>query len=310
MALLSGIEIRTLCREGVVVIESRDPARPFSIDAQVTEDAIDLRIADTGIVLAQETKALDILDPPRDAFEEVAISESGYVLKHGEVLYTNTLEIIKLPPYLAGRVGARSTFSRLGLSVHCSHPKLAVGHDQSIPLQLSNNNRVDLVIYPFSAILQLQLEEVRGVVVPYAGKYRGERELSPPVITPRDRHVSIPGPRTRELIELGDRPELILMRQEVEEFRRELEEAAQEARARKGPNVPLTESDIRFVRIPKRRVRIVQFMLGGLGFLFAGWGGTRVLGGPADHWQLVSAGLSLLFGIGFIAVAAFLQFYE
>jgi dCTP deaminase len=310
MSLISGVEIRRLCKERVIIIETKDPTRPFDLDAQVTEDAIDLRISNVGKVIRKGIENLDIFHPNEGAFEEILIPESGYILKHGQVLYTNTLEAIKLPPNLAGRVSARSTFARMGLSVHCTHPKLAVGHDQSIPLQLINHNTIDLIIYPFSPIVQLQIEEVQGITVPYAGKYRGERELRGPIITSRDRDISTPTTRTSNLVRLGESAYLVLIQREIEHYRHELISMIRRIREEKGDKAQITESDIKMVKIPKRRIDIMEWLLGGTGFLLLGWSISIIVEGQLDYWRVVSLILSILFGLTLIGIALVLQYHE
>jgi deoxycytidine triphosphate deaminase len=143
VTILSGLELRRLIEEGQIDVRSRDERRPFDRDAQVVEDAIDLRLCDRGWVVRDSIERIDP-DPERfdveTVFEEVTIPPDGYALKQGEVLYTNTLDVVTLPDNLAGRVSTRSTFARLGLAVHTAHAKVGVGQEQAIPLQLVNNN--------------------------------------------------------------------------------------------------------------------------------------------------------------------------
>jgi dCTP deaminase len=313
MAILSGLELRRLIEGGQIQLRSRDDRRPFDKDAQVTEDAIDLRLYDKGWVVRDN---VDCIDPTPDkfdteaVFEEVTIPSDGYVLEHGEVLYTNTLDVVSLPDNLAGRVSTRSTFARLGLSVHVTHPKLGVGHEQAIPLQLVNHNHADLVIYPFTPYAQLQIEQVTGPAVPYRGKYYQEEDYKGPLLVSRDQQIIRDG-RTMQLIqqEMIHREDLIRLR--LEEYRRDLETMADKAEKKRGEGELIRESDIEMVNIPKKRVDMLQAVLYTLGGIVLAWGLSIVVeGSTLDRWKVTALVATVFSGLVFFIVAFFLQYYE
>jgi len=312
MALLSGLELRRLIEEGKIQIRSRDDRQLFDMDAQVTEDAIDLRLANKGWIVREEVDCIDPLPDKFDkevVFQEVTIPATGYRLKQGQVLYTNTLDVVSLPENLAGRVSTRSTFARLGLTVHATHPKLAIGQEQAIPIQLMNHNHADLVIYPFTPYAQIQIEEVMGPAVPYRGKYYKEYEYRGPVLVSRDRQMAQNG-RTRELIrrEMIQRDELI--RRQLGEYRIELEAMAASAERKKGGE-SIREADIRMVNIPKKRVDMVQGILYTLGGIALSWGlSFAVEGSELDRWKITALIATARDGLVFVAIAVFLHSYE
>ncbi len=301
MSILGGLTIRKLLKDQILVIQSKDPRHPFDMSAQVTEDAIDLQISNQGKIIASKVQKIDTNKfDPEVSFEDVTIPESGFRLRPGQVLYTNTLEVVSLPDNLAGRVSSRSTFARMGLSVHFTHPKLAVGHRQAIPLQLVNHNSVDLIIHAYSPLVQLQLEEVTGPAEPYAGKYREEIDYAGPIITNRDQQVASVSDRTRKLID-----------REIEEFRREIVGRAEKEVKRKGADALIKESDIKMVIIPKKRVDLLQFFLIGLGGLLVAWGFSFLTdSGDLDRWKITALVTTVLSGIICWVVAGFLQYYE
>lgn len=313
MAILSGLELRHLIEEKEIRIRSRDDSQPFNVDAQVTEDAIDLRIYNKGWVVRDDVDCLDPLPERFDGkavFEEVTIPPDGYNLKQGQVLYTNTLDVISLPNNLAGRVSTRSTFARLGLSVHTTHSKLGVGHEQAIPLQLINHNRADLIIYPFTPYVQLQIEDVSGPVVPYRGKYYQEEDYRGPILVSRDQRI-IQNGRTGRLIrqEMIHREELI--RCQIEEYRLELESMARAAEKKRGEGQPIRESDIEMVNIPRKRVNMLQAALYTLGGIALAWGLSIVVeGGELDRWKVTALIATVSTGLVLFVAAFFLQYYE
>ena len=313
MSILGGLEIRRLIENGEISIRSRDGRQPFDMDAQVTEDAIDLRLFNNGWIVQKDVERIDPVPESFDAknvFEEVIISETGYVLQPGQVLYTNTLDVVSLPDNLAGQVSTRSTYARLGLSVHIAHPKFGVGHEQAIPLQLVNYNHADLIIYPFTPYAQLQIEDVKGPIVPYRGKYYKEEDYRGPILVFRDQQIKQNG-RTREIIhrEMLHKEELI--RRQVDEYRLELEVMANTAEKKRGTGKVIRESDIKMVNIPKKRVDLIQGILYTLGGISLAWGLSIIVEGSAlDRWKITALISTVFAGFLFLIVAFFLQYYE
>ena len=117
----------------------------FSID-QIGNDSIDLRISNKGYVLSNEYEFINTLSDEnfKKYFDEVPLNvETGYDLKPGELLFIDTLERINLVGDLIGRITGRSTFSRFGLSVHCTQDKFSSGINSIAALQIKNNTDTD-----------------------------------------------------------------------------------------------------------------------------------------------------------------------
>lgn len=99
----------------------------FSIE-QIGNDSIDLRINNKGYILSNDYQFVNTLSDENfeKYFEEVQLNaETGYDLKPGALLFVDTLERINLVGDLIGRISGRSTFSRFGLSVHCTQEKFS-----------------------------------------------------------------------------------------------------------------------------------------------------------------------------------------
>lgn len=111
----------------------------FDPTTQIGNDSIDLRISNTGYVITNIYTYINTLleDDFEKYFEKVELSPvHGYDLKPGELLFIDTLERIHLSGDLVGRVSGRSTFSRFGLSVHCTQEKFSSGINSVVALQI------------------------------------------------------------------------------------------------------------------------------------------------------------------------------
>lgn len=188
MSFLTGVEIRRRIKAGDIEIHSLDSNEPFNLDAQVTEDCIDLRLAPTALSLRADIDHLDYLQHDLDgAYEQVEIPARGFELLPLQPLITQTLEAVCLPKDLIGLVFTRSTFARMGLMVNCMAPKFAIGIRWAFPLQLVNLTRTPVHIYPYAPVAQLLLSEVSGEPVAYHGKFMDTYTPTPPRISDRER---------------------------------------------------------------------------------------------------------------------------
>ncbi|GAA1412538.1 hypothetical protein ACFQZ4_49400 [Catellatospora coxensis] len=189
MAFLTGIEIRRRIDGGSIEIKSLDATEPFSMDAQVTEDSIDLRLAPAGLALKRGIEFLDYIHHDLDqAYEKVEIPASGYDLLPMQPLITQTLEAVCFPDDLVGLVVTRSTFARMGIMVNCMAPKFAIGIRWAFPLQLVNLTTVPIRIYPYAPVAQLLVSTVVGQQVGYRGKFQDTYSPTAPRISDRERN--------------------------------------------------------------------------------------------------------------------------
>jgi hypothetical protein len=85
-----------------------------------------------------------------------------------------------------------------------------------------------------------------------------------------------------------------------------------DARAKKRTGEAIIEeSDITMVKIPKKRIDAMQWILGGIAFLFLSWGASIVVEERmTDYWSVVAFIESLICGITIVAVIAILEYYE
>lgn len=158
--------------------------------SQIGNDSIDLRIAQKGYVISNDYEYINTLSNEDFGkyFREVKLRpDKGYNLKPGDVLFIGTLERIHLVGDLIGRVSGRSTFSRFGLSVHCTQDKFSSGINSIAALQIKNNSNTVLKIFPYQKLAQLIIEKTNHNEHPYNGTFSVEAEYKLPVVKSSDR---------------------------------------------------------------------------------------------------------------------------
>lgn len=161
----------------------------FSID-QIGNDSIDLRINNKGYILSNDYEYINTLSEENFEryFEEVDLCvETGYDLNPGAILFVDTLERINLVGDLIGRISGRSTFSRFGLSVHCTQEKFSSGINSVAALQIKNNSNTVLKIFPYQKLAQLIVEKTSHNENPYNGTFALEDKYKLPVVKDSDR---------------------------------------------------------------------------------------------------------------------------
>jgi deoxycytidine triphosphate deaminase len=295
VGFLTGVEIRRRIEGGSIEIRSLDATEPFSPDAQITEDCIDLRLAPTALRLKQNIDFIDYLHHDLDqAYESVEIPAEGYTVAPLEPLITQTLEAICFPDDLIGLVVTRSTFARMGLITTCMAPKFAVGIRWAFPLQIVNLSRVPMRIYPYAPIVQLLISEVTGESVGYRGKFQDSYVPTPPKVSAREREsLSALNPNA------VNRTFHIINRDNA-------------TRKTYDPNKSRVVLELTAPPVVRRLPWVKRGVVATLGVIAAfGFGicGNLVAGGQISYWQGVSIVLLAILSISSSAAAFILQAY-
>ena len=93
--------------------------------------------------------------------EKTTLSEGQPLeIKPGEFILAYTQEHIELSNYLAARVEGRSSFARLGLSIHQTAPTVHATFKGQLRLEIMNNGPVTCKLSPGIVICQLILERL------------------------------------------------------------------------------------------------------------------------------------------------------
>jgi len=102
-----------------------------------------------------------------------------FILHPFQFALGRTLEFIKLPRDIVGRIDGRSSWARQGLVVHSTAGDIHPGTSGFVVFELMNYGPVPIVLYPGLAIAQLRFETVEDVREDYSerpvSKYMGFR---------------------------------------------------------------------------------------------------------------------------------------
>ena len=178
--LLTDNEIRRILTDLDFVTD--DPQRPFKANQQIQPASIDLRL-DRCFWFPVKSRRKTI------SFLSTTLSELGIqrlfkrrwfrlgesiALKPGEMVLGRTFEVFTIPNGYAGKLEGRSTFARLGLSIHCTGDFINPGWRGRMPLQLVNHGRVPIILTPYVDICQLIVLKTTGT----SDKVYGSDDLS------------------------------------------------------------------------------------------------------------------------------------
>ncbi|WP_124821918.1 dCTP deaminase [Micromonospora ureilytica] len=283
MSFLTGIEIRRQIESGEIEIHSLDAAQPFSVDNQVTEDSIDLRLAPIAMTVGAGVKILDYLDPGlSDAYETIEIPAEGIELRPLEPLLTQTLEMVCLSHSLIGMVVTRSTFARLGIMTTCMAPKFATGIRWAFPLQIVNLNRFPVRIYPYAPMVQLLVSPMVGEPIGYRGRYQDSVSPTPPIV----------GDRERESLDQMNPKAVNRTFHIINQDKRSRNFGGRDQRARRaGTDRP--DQKTQALRLGHKVSLIVISIIAAAAF---GLAGNLLAAGSLSYWQIFSLVLLVLIG--------------
>lgn len=143
---------------------------PMVEDDQIGTSAIDLRLANVFTVPKKPPSGIAItIDPakisPEEALEvnsDEIVVQSGekFNLEPGAFVLGYTLERVELSNYLAARIEGRSSFARLGVSVHQTAPTVHAKFAGQLRLEISNIGPYTVLLEPGSIFCQLIVERL------------------------------------------------------------------------------------------------------------------------------------------------------
>ena len=101
-------------------------------------------------------RAIDVKEDQEELTELVAISEDDVLMLHpGEFILGSTVERVRLPNDLVGRLEGKSSLGRLGLLIHSTAGFVDAGWDGHLTLELSNVANLPITLYPGMKIGQI-----------------------------------------------------------------------------------------------------------------------------------------------------------
>lgn len=175
--VLSDRSIRELLASGRLGID------PFDLSS-VQPSSVDLHLDTRFRVFASTRHAF--IDPRIDQpglTELVTIDEADpFVLQPGQFCLGNTLEELRLPDDVVGRLEGKSSLGRLGLVIHSTAGYVDPGFRGRLTLELSNACAIPILLFPGMKIGQMSFFQMTTPADrPYGSgdlgsKYQGQDE--------------------------------------------------------------------------------------------------------------------------------------
>jgi dCTP deaminase len=129
---------------------------------------------------------IDVRQPMEELTELVEVEgDAPFILHPGEFVLGQTLERVKLPNDVVGRLEGKSSLGRLGLLIHSTAGFVDAGFEGNLTLELSNVANLPITIYEGMPIGQISFMRMDGPVErPYGSgetgsKYQGQAEPTP-----------------------------------------------------------------------------------------------------------------------------------
>lgn len=145
------------------------------LSSQLGSCSIDLRLGNTFRIFDHSKHAY--IDPSqKDYSNEITKvikvgKEGSFIMQPGEFVLAVTLESVKIPPDLMGRLEGRSSLGRLGLVVHSTASIFDPGWDGNPVLELGNLGRMALKLTVGMRICAMTFEELSSpAMTPYTSK--------------------------------------------------------------------------------------------------------------------------------------------
>jgi len=153
----------------------------------VQPSSVDLHVDRYFRVFRNHTqRVIDVRENQEELTELVeAVGDDPLILHPGEFVLGSTLERIRLPNDLVGRLEGKSSLGRLWLLIHSTAGFVDAGWDGYLTLELSNVANLPITVYPGMKIGQISfLKMTSEADIPYGSailgsKYQHQRGPTP-----------------------------------------------------------------------------------------------------------------------------------
>lgn len=167
MAVLTHDEILREIQAGNIEIDPFDPSC-------VGPGSVDLHLGDEFRAFKKVHTIYHVTDQANfEEITELVRARDHFVLMPGETVLGITVERIRLPAWLCGRLEGRSRFARLGLMVHVTAGFMQPGINNRQVLEISNVSSVPLALHPGTRLCQFIFERTQGEAT-YRGRFAGQ----------------------------------------------------------------------------------------------------------------------------------------
>jgi len=150
---------------------------PLGSDA-IQPASVDLRLGNLFRVFRNSRDAyIDVKKEYPDLTELVEIDDDHpFILHPGEFALAVTLERVRLPNYIVGRLEGKSSLGRLGLLIHSTAGYVDPGWDGALTLELSNVANLPITLYHRMKVSQISfLTLTEPAEHPYGSKAAGSK---------------------------------------------------------------------------------------------------------------------------------------
>src|SRR3954463_10423027 len=177
--VLSDSTITRLIGAGRVEVDPYEPSllQPSSVDVRVDRY---FRVFRNNLY-----PFIDVKQAQEDLTELVQVDGDPFILHPGEFVLGSTLERVRLPEDVVGRLHGKSSLGRLGLLIHSPAGFIAPGWDGHVTLELSNVANLPITIYFGMKIGQLSFVQLtEAAETPYGSGELGSKYHGPQGTTP------------------------------------------------------------------------------------------------------------------------------
>ena len=168
--ILSDRSIREAIDSGRLGIVPFDPQL-------IQPSSIDVRLDNKFLVFRNTKRAfIDVKQPADDLMEliEVGAEEPMFLHPH-EFVLGSTIERVRIPNDLVGRLEGRSSLGRLGIVIHSTAGFLDPSYEGHITLEISNLANLPITLYPGMRIGQISFVEMTTPAERPYGPARGSK---------------------------------------------------------------------------------------------------------------------------------------
>jgi dCTP deaminase len=173
MTVLSDASIWWRVKHGLIGID------PF-IEENVQPASIDFTLSNHFWFFKESFKPLDPKEDARPDMQEV-YADPFFVLRSFGFAIGSTVERVKLPDNIVGRLEGKSSLARLGLAVHSTAGFFDPGFEGSCTLEFFNMTHRDILLHPGMRVCQMSFMRMDGPASrPYGteslgSKYQGQQ---------------------------------------------------------------------------------------------------------------------------------------
>lgn len=173
--ILSDRSIRDAIESGRLGIVPFDPAL-------IQPSSIDVRLDNKFLVFRNTKRAfIDVKQPADDLMEMIEVGpEEPMFLHPHEFVLGSTVERVRIPNDLVGRLDGRSSLGRLGVVIHSTAGFIDPAFEGHVTLEISNLANLPIALYPGMRIGQISFSQMTTPAErPYGpargSKYSGQR---------------------------------------------------------------------------------------------------------------------------------------